>query len=159
MIELRRGAKLRRARAHSEPCASREAHAAGLNFFQSCSKIAPRLTGVLQDLATKGLDGVIDSAKMAGQVIDGETRKKFADFADQIGALKGRLETFGATLLGGFFKLGEGIGAVAAKVVNTLQGIPTDYSALNETANKVAVAIEKGNVALKGEAAERNQAA
>ncbi len=114
------------------------------------AKNAPRLNSVLQQLATEGFDGLTASARAAGQIIESDTIKRFDEIGDRVAILKTRLETFGSTLLTGVFNFAEGLGIAAAKAANMVDGIATDYSGLEESANKVTATIEKGNVALLG---------
>lgn len=129
------------------------------------SKIAPRLTGVLKELAEKGLDGVTKSAKEAGQVMDKETIRRLDELGDKAVALKDRVKVLGSDMLGIALvfgdaigeifsgKTGEKLGTMIAGVTNAMDGIPTNFEKARAAADKLEVAIQSVWVASKGAAA------
>ncbi len=121
------------------------------------TKNAPRMNAMLQQLAAEGLDGVTDSARKLGQVIESDTIQKMDDLGDRWDALKNTVFTAGSKVFEGWAKIGDWVGGAAAAVVNAVQGIDTAWEEARLGAEKAEAAIEKVNVAMKGTAATADE--
>lgn len=113
-------------------------------------KNAPRLNTVLKELAADGLEGVINKAREAGQVMSSETIADMDRFGDKVDELKNRSLNLATTVLGAFFKLGEGIGYAAANIVNVVDGVQTAWDVEEVGAKQAIATVEKLTVVLRG---------
>lgn len=107
------------------------------------AKLAPWATTALEELADKGLGGVEAAARSAGQVMSEETIAKAAELNEKVMELVTMAKNSATWLVGTFVEIGQGLGIVAAKVVNTVQGIETSYDGMADRATKVVEKQEK----------------
>lgn len=120
------------------------------------SKTAPKLNAVILQLASEGFPQLVEAAKTAGQVLDEEVIGKLDAFGDKMDELKGRLAPFGADVLAVVLRIGDGLGMMAANVVNFGEGLETyvkrsDFIAEKTiaTVNAVLPPLEKTTAQLK----------
>ena len=111
---------------------------------------APRLTGVLKELAAQGLDGVTESAKQAGQVMSGDLIDRMDRVGDRIETIKTATLNAGTFLLDFAFKAVDGYGALAGNIVNWAMGMETGYLNTAKAQEELTAAIEDANIALLG---------
>lgn len=104
------------------------------------SKSAPALMSALVSLGTDGFGAFIAGAKEAGQVMETDTIKKLDEAGDSLARMQGQLTVGGSVILGWFMKFADGVGTVAANMVNSFQGL--DIVPLEESAVRAVKKLE-----------------
>jgi len=100
---------------------------------------AKQLSGMLGELADKGMGGLIDSAKAAGQVIDADVIAKLDDMGDSIDEVKGRIQTGATELLGWMAdKVTD-----AAAFWGAVSGVGWDEASKQQSEGKIGVEAER----------------
>jgi hypothetical protein len=110
-----------------------------------------KLMAVLEDLGANGFGTLEARARDAGQMIEGQLIRQLDEAGDRLEEMKGRLIVGGSEVLGFFDKVAQGLGAMAAVVVNWSEGIDTAHAKGAVSAQKAEAAIVKVTEAIKGQ--------
>lgn len=118
-----------------------------------------KLTGVLEELGVEGFAVLEERARAAGQLIESDTIARLDKLGDKLEETKGVLVSWGAKALDVVYKSVQGIGVMAAVVVNYFDGIKTVGVDLENTGKKAASALEGATRAVNAGAAATKEAA
>ena len=111
-----------------------------------------KLMGILEDLGTNGFSKLKKEAEDAGILIREETIARVDELGDRITAAGKTVVRFGAEVVSFFTKATDGLGGVAAAIVNDFTGIETAWDAFKpaQKAEQAVAAFGAVEAKLKG---------